>query len=43
MFGATEQNLLKLFEYLINSPFELPTINHTEMFKRPESGTKIIY
>lgn len=41
--GATLQNLLKLFGYLIEHPFELAKVSHKEFLVRSESKIRIIY
>ena len=43
LIGAGLQNLLKLFEYLVEYPFELAAVNHVEIFKQPDTNIKMIY
>jgi hypothetical protein len=41
LFGAVEQNLLKLFEYIINNPLELRQLNTINKVDTPSE--RIIY
>jgi len=41
LIGAVEQNLLKLFEYIINNPLELKQLNTIN--KVDTSSERIIY